>query len=237
MEEDRSQTSRQRVTVAQASEILGVTVEAVRGRIKRGTLEHERHSGAVYVLLHADQMPTGRQPGDDQTTDQPQSDSSALISAKDETIAALHDQLEAERQAHAEARRIIAGLVERIPAIEAPQEAPEAAETVEEEPERAEPRSAAGEAREELSAERARRVTAETTLHEGMAEERRRREDAERERDELRRELYARREPRESPQTAEEQQGGAGPYPATGGAQEGTQRPRSRPWWRRIIGG
>src|SRR5215213_5200617 len=92
--EDRSQTSRQRVTVAQAAEILGVTVEAVRGRIKRKTLEHERHSGTVYVLLHADQMPTGRQPGDDQTTDQPQSDSTALISAKDETIATLRDQLE-----------------------------------------------------------------------------------------------------------------------------------------------
>ena len=62
MGEDQSQTSRQRVTVAQASEILGVTVEAVRGRIKRGTLEHERHSSTVYVLLHADQMTTGRRP-------------------------------------------------------------------------------------------------------------------------------------------------------------------------------
>jgi len=36
----------------------------------------------------------------------------------------LREQLEAERQAHAEARRIIAGLVERIPAIEAPRENP-----------------------------------------------------------------------------------------------------------------
>ena len=125
MGEDRSQTSRQRVTVAQASEILGVTVEAVRGRIKRGTLEHERHSGTVYVLLHADQMPTGRQPDDDQTTDQPQSDSTALISAKDETIATLRDQLEAERQAHAEARRLLMAALERIPPqLEAP-ESPE----------------------------------------------------------------------------------------------------------------
>ena len=132
MGEDQSQTSRQRVTVAQASEILGVTVEAVRGRIKRGTLEHERHSSTVYVLLHADQMPTGRQPGDDQTTDRMQSDSTALISAKDETITTLREQLEAERQAHAEARRIVAGLVERIPAIEAPAETPEAYEAAEE---------------------------------------------------------------------------------------------------------
>ena len=143
MGEDRSQTSRQRVTVAQAAEILGVTVEAVRGRIKRKTLEHERHSGTVYVLLPADQMPTGRQPGDDQTTDQPQSDSTALISAKDETIATLRDQLEAERQAHAEARRLLMAALERIPPqLEAPAspEARESPQTVEEEPDRAEPR-------------------------------------------------------------------------------------------------
>jgi hypothetical protein len=37
-------------------------------------------------------------------------------------VAVLREQLAAERQAHAEARRIIAGLVERIPAIEAPSE-------------------------------------------------------------------------------------------------------------------
>jgi hypothetical protein len=142
--DDQPKTSRQRVTVAQAAEVLGITVEAVRGRIKRKTLEHERHSGTVYVLLHSDQMPTGRQPGDDQTTDRLQSDSTTLISAKDETIATLREQLDAERQAHSEARRIIAGLVERIPAIEAPQGASEAPETVEEAPERAEPHSATG---------------------------------------------------------------------------------------------
>ena len=141
MGEDRSQTSRQRVTVAQAAEILGVTVEAVRGRIKREKLEHERHSGTVYVLLPADQMPTGRQPGDDQTTDQPQSDSTALISAKDETIATLRDQLEAERQAHAEARRLLMAALERIPPqLEAPSEARESPQTAEEASERAEPR-------------------------------------------------------------------------------------------------
>jgi DNA repair exonuclease SbcCD ATPase subunit len=132
--EDRPQTSRQRVTVAQAAEILGVTVEAIRGRIKRKTLEHERHSGTVYVLLDADQSTNQPRPDTDQTADRLQSDATALISAKDETIATLQEQLAAERQAHAEARRIIAGLVERIPAIEAPSEAPGSPETVEEEP-------------------------------------------------------------------------------------------------------
>jgi hypothetical protein len=48
--EDQSQTGRQRLTVAETSEILGVTVEAVRGRIKRGTLDHERTDMGVFVL-------------------------------------------------------------------------------------------------------------------------------------------------------------------------------------------
>ncbi len=123
MGEDRSQTGRQRVTVAQASEILGVTVEAVRGRIKRGTLEHERHSGTVYVLLDADQASTGHQPAEDQTTDRPQSEPDALTSELRDRLRYVEEQLEAERQAHAEARRIIAGLVERLPpAIEPPRE-------------------------------------------------------------------------------------------------------------------
>jgi hypothetical protein len=51
-------------------------------------------------------------------------------------------------KARAEARRIIAGLVERIPAIEAPAEAPEASEAAEETQGRGEPHSATGEAQE-----------------------------------------------------------------------------------------
>jgi hypothetical protein len=47
-------------------------------------------------------------------------------SDESQLVAVLREQLAAERQAHAEARRIIAGLVERIPAIEAPAETPEA---------------------------------------------------------------------------------------------------------------
>ncbi len=90
-----------------------------------------------------------------------------------------------------------------------------------------------GEVREELGAERARRELAEATLREGMAEEQRRREDAERERDDLRRELYALTEPRESPETVEEEPERAEPRPAAEGTQEGVRRR----WWRRLIGG
>ena len=133
MGEDRQDTtgppSAERVSVPQAADHLGTTVDALRKRVQRGTIPHERdRDGRVWILLD-----TGRPRQDtDQDTDRPQSDSAALISAKDETIATLRDQLEAERQAHAEARRIIAGLVERIPAIEAPREARESPETGEE---------------------------------------------------------------------------------------------------------
>src|SRR5215211_1809816 len=85
---------------------------------------------------------------------------------------------------------------------------------------------------QELDTERARREMAETTLREGMDEERQRREEAEQERDNLRRELYALRDLREPPQTVEEEPERPEPHPATGGAQEATQRP----WWRRVFG-
>jgi hypothetical protein len=100
---------RRRLDLREAAETLGTSVDAVRKRIQRGTLESEKADGKVYVWL------------DDGA---PRSDAEALISSKDETINVLREQLEAERQAHAEARRIIAGLVERVPALEAP-ESPE----------------------------------------------------------------------------------------------------------------
>jgi hypothetical protein len=122
--------------VAEAADALGITVDAVRSRVKRGTIDHVRVGGRVYVLLGDDEA----RPGLDQHTDQVgDQGTTAPEDRTAELITTLREQLQAERQAHAEARRIIAGLVERIPAIEAPQEASEASETVEEEPDRAEP--------------------------------------------------------------------------------------------------
>jgi hypothetical protein len=105
-------------------------------RVKRGTLPSTRESGRLYVLLNIDPTPEPERPHDgthDRTS---------------ELIDTLREQLHAERQAHAEARRIIAGLVERIPAIEAPPGERESPETVEEEPERTAPRPATGGAQE-----------------------------------------------------------------------------------------
>jgi excisionase family DNA binding protein len=135
--EDR--TSSSRLSVYQAAEVLGVTVDAIRKRIARGTIPHERdEDGRVWVLLDADQDAASKV----RDTDRLQSDSGALTSELRDRLHYVEGQLSEERQAHAEARRIIAGLVERIPpAIEAPRESPE---TVEEPSEGAEPRPYAG---------------------------------------------------------------------------------------------
>src|SRR5829696_1095522 len=105
--------TKQRLTVAQAAEALGLTVDAVRSRIKRGTIKVEHEGGRVYVLLDADQATTGRAQQTDQGGD--------LTGELRDRLRYVEGQLQAERQAHAEARRIIAGLVERIPALEAPE--------------------------------------------------------------------------------------------------------------------
>jgi predicted ArsR family transcriptional regulator len=140
--EDRPETGR-RLTIDQAADHLGISPDAVRSRVKRGTLASEREDGRVYVLVDVDRpRPAIDRPPTDQSTD------NALTSQMQSEIDHLRGQLEAERAAHAEARRIIAGLVERIPAIEAPQESSGGAETVEEEPERGQPRPGRTEAQE-----------------------------------------------------------------------------------------
>ncbi len=104
---------------------MGISADAVRSRIKRETLETVREGGRVFVVLGgADRaQPTNRPGATDQPTEgytRPQEDRTA------ELIATLREQLAAERQAHAEARRIIGGLIERMPPqIEAPQESPQ----------------------------------------------------------------------------------------------------------------
>jgi hypothetical protein len=125
-------TSR-RLTVQEAAEILGTSVDAVRMRARRGSLASEKDAdGRVYVWVNSDES---------ETKHEPNGESGALISAKDETIAVLREQLEQERRAHSEARRLLAAALERIP----PQlEAPGAPESVVEEPEMAEPRSGTG---------------------------------------------------------------------------------------------
>jgi hypothetical protein len=141
------QANQERLTVAQAAAALGITEGAVRSRIKRGTLPTTKERGTVFVLLGDGTSAANRPPNIGVPGDQ-----SELIASLQDQIRYLREQLDVEREARTEERRrhdtIVAQLTSKIPAIEAPQEASEAAETVEEEPQRAEPRPATVESQE-----------------------------------------------------------------------------------------
>jgi len=235
MTEKDTPTSK-RYTVPEAAKILGIGTDAVRKRIARDTIPHEKgDDGRVYVYLD-----TGHDEGHDAQEKAPELVESlreqigylqGVIATRDEELRTRADELRRRDQDLERRDRIIAALTERIPqALEPPSEARESDVSPG-------PTGELEEVREELDTEQARREMAGSTLHEGMAEEQRRREEAERERDELRQKLHALREPRESPEPDEEQQGRGQPHSDAPGAQEGAQRLQERSWGRRLIGG
>jgi predicted transcriptional regulator len=122
-----------RVTVKEAAELLGISPEAVRARIKRGTLHKEKGAdGAVYVRLD-----------DDRTSDR--------TSVHDELVEELRDRV---RYLEEESRRkdsIILTMAQRIPELEAPAEPRESPESVGETPDSTNPRSATKEPQETTS--------------------------------------------------------------------------------------
>jgi hypothetical protein len=111
--------------VYQAAEILGITVDAIRKRVTRGTIPHERDDdGRVWIILDIDQDTASKV----RDTDQPQSDRDALISAKNETIELLKGQLEVQTRANEELIRSLRLLNERLerlalPSPETPEDA------------------------------------------------------------------------------------------------------------------
>jgi excisionase family DNA binding protein len=106
-----------RVTVEDAAKLLGISVDAVRKRIERGTLRNEKRNGTRYVLLDdMTEQDTGRTRHD--------SDMTLLAESLSEQVDYLRKQLEVWQE---EARRkdhIIAALTERIPELEPAREAP-----------------------------------------------------------------------------------------------------------------
>jgi hypothetical protein len=122
--------SERRVHLSEAAEILGVSKDAVRMRVKRGTLRSEKgEDGRVYVWVnvtpHA--APDGVHPH-------------GKVEPYRELIEELRDRVRSLEDANRENRRIIAALTQRIPAIEAPAETPsEPSEETTEQPGRVEP--------------------------------------------------------------------------------------------------
>jgi excisionase family DNA binding protein len=105
-------TSGTRVSVYEAAEVMGVTVDAIRKRISRGTIPHERDDGGrVWVILDTDQDAASKV----HDTDQPQSESGALISEMRERIQFLEDELQRKDA-------ILLNMTEAMKALSPPQE-------------------------------------------------------------------------------------------------------------------
>jgi hypothetical protein len=147
-----------RVTVQEAAEALGITVEAVRSRIKRGKLRREKgEGGTVYVWLDAAQtqpdpvqMNDRTHPDNDQAADQTRPDNdqrgsrigaqAELVDSLLDQVAYMREQLAEEREARRRADTIIAQLTQanatlaqRVPELEAPSEPQEPPQTAAEE--------------------------------------------------------------------------------------------------------
>ena len=131
-----------RVTLKEAADILGVSKEAVRKRVIRGTLRSEKgEDGRRYVYIDAggDEAPTRER--------------DALISEMQERLAFLERELDVRTEEIRRRDTIIMNMTEAMkalnpPAQHEPVEARESPEMVEEEPEGSEPRSATGSTQE-----------------------------------------------------------------------------------------
>jgi excisionase family DNA binding protein len=114
----------QRYTPQQAAELLGISTEAVRQRIRRGSLRAEKDAdGRVYVHLDASEQRTDDARTNEQTLSAGHSDS------LQEQITYLRKQLDTANERDREQRRIIAALTSRIPALPSAGESPAAAPT------------------------------------------------------------------------------------------------------------
>ena len=133
----------ERLTVAEAAQRLGISKDAVRARIKRDTIAHERDEiGNVFVFI--DTAPTNGDQGGatdadqgDQDADHTDQGGASTVEAElrdrlrfvEERLTFMEEQLGLERDANRENRRLLAAALERIPAIEAAPEATEAPES------------------------------------------------------------------------------------------------------------
>jgi hypothetical protein len=122
-----------RYTVPEAAQVLGISPEAVRNRLSRGTLSSEKVEGRVHVLLA---RPDRSQPIGDVSTDIPID----IVDELRDRIRYLEDQVEQEREARRRADTLLARMMDRLPELEAPPETPGSPPEAAEEPERAQPR-------------------------------------------------------------------------------------------------
>jgi hypothetical protein len=127
------------MTVDEAARVLGISTGAVRNRLSRGTLESIKENGTVFVLLSSEMSrdvtdtPANTSRDTDDMPPEMSRDVEALMAAKAETIRILTEQLGRAEERDRENRRIIAGLVQRVPELEPAREPRESDVSVSEE--------------------------------------------------------------------------------------------------------
>lgn len=105
----------QRHTVKEAAEVLGTTVDAVRGRIRRGTLDSVKLDSVVYVLLDE----TNREQQNDKSTSVAD-DTRQQTADQSELVGELRGQVEWLRREVERKDTIIMQMAQRIPELESP---------------------------------------------------------------------------------------------------------------------
>jgi hypothetical protein len=106
--------ARSRLDVKEAAQVLGISTDAVHKRAKRGSLDSEKdEDGRVFVWLDTE---------DNGYTKDSQDVQPLLTARLESENEFLRQELERRSGELAEMRRIVAGLVQRIPEIEPVQE-------------------------------------------------------------------------------------------------------------------
>ncbi|MDP9356860.1 MAG: helix-turn-helix domain-containing protein [Chloroflexota bacterium] len=136
----RLDNDRTAVTIAEAARVLGLSTDAVRKRLQRGTIPGEKIGETWRVFLEVDAPPAGRpdlsSPRPDNDRTRPESgrtvaaDPDPLVETLREEVAYLREQLaERSRELAAERERfdvLHREALARIPALGAGQDAPQA---------------------------------------------------------------------------------------------------------------
>jgi DNA-binding transcriptional MerR regulator len=150
----------ERLSVAEAARVLGVTRDAIHKRISRGSIEHEKgEDGRFYVYVDTSTLEL------DMSTDMSKDESKVealerLLENQQDRISFLERELERRGDETERLHQIVAGLTRataelsaRLPELEAPSEPPGAPETATEEPEEGPaeaPRPSSGKAQESV---------------------------------------------------------------------------------------
>jgi len=115
-QQDRPQDVLDRLTVAQAADRLGVTQDAVRKRIARGTIRHEKdYEGHIFVYLDTFEGESKT----DQDNGQDVGSKTVSDASQDKYTRSLEDQVDFLRRELERKDTIIMSLTQRIPELEA----------------------------------------------------------------------------------------------------------------------